>query len=331
MLIKKLFLIIFINSLIIAYDNTNIIDATHHNLSQKVIATSKYIDDSLYCIFDNKNEKKSMKKKTDEIDRFYKNDKFIDETDDSFVRLRLQSNHQSLSESSFNFNLRAYLSLPKVKKNIKLFIEDVNKDNFKDLPFSTSDNEESAMAVGISYFTPSYYGIDSKYSIGMRGIYPYTKARYKKEFIYNNYSIEPIQSFIYSTKYKFKEETNLYIDKKLKNKDLFRIRLARSTNSEKSGMDYSLALQYFYLLKKDIGINFTQSFSGNTNYTYIKDEKTIEYKNINTYNTQISFRQSIWKKWFSYEIRPGIDFQKKNNFKINYKILFLTDFYFGNI
>jgi len=95
-------------------------------------------------------------------------------------------------------------------------------------------------------------------------------------------------------------------------------------------MEYSLALQYFYLHKKNTGISFVQSFSGNSKYNFFDDSNNLhQYKSINTYNTEISWRQNIWKKWFFYEVKPGMDFQKINNFKINYKILFLTDFYFG--
>ena len=94
-------------------------------------------------------------------------------------------------------------------------------------------------------------------------------------------------------------------------------------------MEYFLALEYFYRPNKKTGINITQSFLGNTKFNYIVNNELKNYNGINTYNTEVSWRQNVWKKWFFYEIKPGIDFQKTYNYKINYKILFLTDFYFG--
>ena len=185
------------------------------------------------------------------------------------------------------------------------------------------------MAIGINYFTPTYHDIDSKYSLGIRGLHPYIRARYKKEFLYNDWLVELLQSFRYSTKTRFKEETNVYFDKKINNINLFRINVSRNTQTNNHGMEYFLAFEYFYKPKKDIGISVTQSFLGDTKFTYFEDELLKKYSGINTYNTEMSFRQNIWKKWFFYEIRTGVDFQKKYNYKSNYKILFLSDFYFN--
>ena len=331
MKIKFLFSILLINTLLLSYDETSIIDETHDDISKKVILTSQYIDDTMYGLFNDTNitEPNILKQDIENIDFFYTNEKFIDETDKSFVRTRLQSNYQKFGDENYDIKLRAYLSLSKTRKNFRLFIEDINQDNYKELPFNDTNNNDSAVAIGISYFTLSYYDIDSKYSLGIRGTSPYIKVRYKKTFPYNGWLIEPSQSFTYSTETNFKEETKLYFDKKLDKSNLFRIELGRNTQSKEDGMEYYLAFEYFYKLNQDTGINVTQSFLGNTKFNYTNNMETTTYSTINTYNTEISWRQSIWKKWFFYEIKPGIDFQKVNNFKINYKVLFLTDFYFG--
>ena len=328
MRIKYLFSILFTSTFLMAYD-TGIIDETHQNISNKVISASEYIDNALYSLFEEDNQIDYIKKDVQSIDSFYKNEKFIDETAESFLRIRVQSNHQKLDETSFDVKLRAYLSLSKTRQNIKLFIEDVNQDNYKDLPFKNSTANDASMAVGISYFTLSYYNIDSKYSLGIRGLSPYIKVRYKKTFAYNGWEIEPTQSFTYSTKTNFKEETRVYFDKKLDKQNLFRVDVARSSESNQAGMQYSLALEYFYQPKKNKGINITQSFLGDTKYNYLENGQEKTYNGIYTYSTDISWRESIWKKWFFYEIKPGVDFQKVHNYKVNYKILFLTDFYFG--
>jgi len=326
--IKYIFIILFTSTFLIAYD-ASIVDEAHYNISTKVVATSEYIDDTLNNLFQDNNKTNYVKKDIQSIDSFYKNEKFIDETDESFVRIRVQSNHQTLDETSFDVKLRAYLSLLKTRQNIKLFIEDVNQDNYKDLPFKNSTSDDSSMAVGVSYLTLSYYDIDSKYSLGIRGLSPYIKVRYKKTFPYNDWEIKPAQSFTYSTKSDFKEETRIYFDRQLDKQNLFRIDLARSTKSNQAGMQYSLAFAYFYQPKKDKGISITQSFLGDTKYNYMDNGEEKDYSGIHTYSTDISWRESVWKKWFFYEIKPGIDFQKVYNYKINYKILFLTDFYFG--
>lgn len=315
-IIKFIFYILFVNVSLFAYDDF-IVD-THSSVSDKVKVTSKYIDKTLnnWLVFSDDNKTDLLEKEVNSVDSFYKNEKFIDETENSFVRLRIWRSYSSLENSRFNIGLRVHLALSKTRKNLKLFLEDINQDNFNNILLKDASSESSA--IGLSYFTLGYYGIDSKYSLGIRGFYPYIKIRYKKIFKIKDWLIEPSQTFKYSTKTDFTEETNLYFDTKIDDLDMFRVQLSRGTSSDKKGMDYSMSFQYFYSPKKNTGVSLTQSFLGNT--------ETINY--VDTYNTELNWRQSIWKKWFFYEVRPGIDFKKSYDFKPNYKLMLLTDFYF---
>jgi hypothetical protein len=87
--------------------------------------------------------------------------------------------------------------------------------------------------------------------------------------------------------------------------------------------------------KKDKGYSVSQSFEGNTEYPDIsqnnpdpKQAKT--YSGINNYTTSFRWRESIWRKWFFYEIGPSVNFHKKFDYKPNYSLNFMIDFYFGN-
>lgn len=262
------------------------------------------------------------------VDSFYKNEKFMDDTDKSFVRVRASSYIHSLQSNKHKISVKARLSLNRTKKNIRLFIEgDEDEDGDVD-GISTND---SKINMGISYLTPEYYGINSKYSIGISGFHPYISARYKTKYELSRWLVEPVQSFKYIIDgQEFEEKTNIYFDTKIDNLKLFRVRLSRGTKTDKDGMDYGASLTYFHSPIMDASISLSQSFSGNTKYEYENDnDEIVAYHGINNYSTDISWRQSIWKKWFFYELKPGVDFRRSNNYKANYKILVLTDFYFG--
>ncbi len=316
-------------------ETSSYIDDTHKAVSHNILETSKYIDDTITNLLtDSYNEEDNsifseLNKDVEKIDLFYKNEKFMDSTDKSFVRIRASSVTQSIENNKNDFSIKARLSLYKTKRNIRLFIENDDEDYQKNIDGISSDS--SKMNVGISYLTPNYYGIDSKYSAGISGFYPYLSARYKIKYEIDRWLIEPIQSFRYSFKNEiFEEKTNIYFDTKLDNLKFFRIRLSRGTNSDSDGMYYSTSFTYAHPLTKKRSLSITQSFSGNTRYEYIDDnDQTVLYRGISTYSTNLGWRQSIWKKWFFYEIGPGVDFSRHNDYKVNYKIYFLTDFYFG--
>jgi len=151
----------------------------------------------------------------------------------------------------------------------------------------------------------------------------------------DTWEIEPVQTFKYSNKYHFEEETNLYFDRTFDNNALFRITLQRGSQSTLQGMDYGLKFEYYSHPKKNKGWHFEQEFFGNTKYRHRK-KKYREYhpKNeffgINNYATTISYRANIWRKWFYYEIKPGVNFHRDVNYKPNYSLRFFFDFYFGD-
>ncbi|WP_408997838.1 hypothetical protein, partial [Sulfurovum sp.] len=70
----------------------------------------------------------------------------------------------------------------------------------------------------------------------------------------NNWLIDTVQLFEYSTDDKFEEETNIYFDKAFEDLSLFRVQLHRKTQEVMEGMDYALALQYYWSFKEKTAV-----------------------------------------------------------------------------
>ncbi len=330
-----------------AKDESSYIDDSHKVISGKVVEYSEHIDRTLSGWLGDDEEdnatvtgttiiEPTLEDEAESVDAFFQNEKFLKETDDTFVRIRMDANFQSKEPEDFNLKVRAQLPLSRSKKKFKLFVDNVNQDNAKDIVSDDSDAERTAPEIGVHYFAPETYGIESKYSVGLSGIYPFVRARYNKIYETGVWLIEPTQSFKYSAKDDFQEETNIYFDTQLEELTLFRIQLHRKTRSRIDGMDYSLGFSYFWSPKKETGLNLTQSFWGNTKYKYIIDESTVPvtesgtYAGISNYSTSLGWRQSVWRKWFFYEMRPGVNFHRAYDYEANYTLRVYLDFYFGN-
>lgn len=310
------------------------IDKVHSAISDKVVDYSNRIDIWLNDMITSSDKNDIVQENS--ADTFFRSDKFYEETDETFVSVNLNSNFISDGTNKFNGSVNARLPLSRSTKEFNLFINDLNQDNFNDIVKNNSIDEKSGTQIGVNYFAPVFYEIKQKYSVGTNGINPFAIARYTISKDFYTWKIEPAQIFKYSLKDYFEEQTKIYFDKQLSESRLFRINLYRASQVDSSGMDYGLALQHYWLLKDNAGLSLSQSFSGNTEYEYstnnpLLPEETKKDGGITNYTTSVSYRRSVWRKWFFYGVTPNVNFKKQNNYEPAYGLNFFLDLYFGNI
>ncbi|MDF1881721.1 hypothetical protein JHD50_10490 [Sulfurimonas sp. MAG313] len=320
----------------------NYIDAFHKRASSYVQHLSGYADATLINMADylennetntSRNDKSITSDNKEAVDFFFLQEKYLDETDNSYIAIRPLIRFSSKEKEEYNFKISAHLALSKSKKRFKFFLNDVDKDNADNI--LSEDPIQSTPSFGLNYFAPKTYGIASKYSLGLSGIYPFARARYSKEFHPGSWIIEPVQKFKYSSKDEFEEETQIYFDKKLTELSLFRILFIRRTKSGEKGMPYDGSVSLFYAPSKGLGLSVSQYFNASTRYDYTQDinatlSKAHQFSGIINYGTSVTLRQNILRPWFFYEIRPGVNFHKQYDYKPNYTVEFFLDIFVGN-
>ena len=274
----------------------------------------------------------TLEDRVNSADAFFQNDKYLNETENTYIRIRAESYLQSKDSSDYDLNIRAQMPFKKSRKNLKIFVENMTVDNANDILQDAKDDDNSP-DIGIHYFKP-FKMIKSRYSIGLSGIDPFVKARFNMPIKTDQWLIDMVQFFQYSTDNKFEEETNIYFDKEVGKKSLLRIQLYRSTLDEVDGMNYALSLIYYKSLNTHTGFGFGQSFYGNTEYEYTTEKgnphpKTKKYGGIHDYVTSVSWRTNVWRKWFFVEVRPSVSFHKQYDYDPNYRVSVFFDFYFG--
>lgn len=306
------------------------VDEKHKKFSRYVVKVFDNVDKSISRWVqesDDDNETDEDETLT-HIDKFFKDEKFIEETQKSFFRLRFGSEFQSKTDEHYRYKIRAQIPLNRTKKSFQLFIEDAEKTYFD--PEAPTEAKETNPAVGINFFAPVYKDIKSKYSIGISSLTPYTKARYSKDFKLDNWVIQPTQQFKYSLESGWKEETNLYFNRVfVDERSLFRTTLYRKTQSHVDGFDYAVTFSYYLTLSSKKGFSISQQFWGNSKYKC--EVAPQEYNGISNYSTFVSWRQNVFKQWISIELGPGISFHRQYEYEPNYVFQFNVDFYFGNI
>ncbi|QOP43731.1 hypothetical protein FJR45_07110 [Sulfurimonas sediminis] len=312
-----LFLFVFLLCLLRAESidtNASYLDTAHKIISDKVTGYSDTLDQTISKLF-------TGKKAQNAYDDFFKNEKYFNETEKSFVSVNLNTQFQSKYREKTTLNINANIALQRTNQKLNLFVSGIN-ENKKII------DKNAPTELGLNYFRADRYNIQSRYSIGVRGFYPFIRARYYKIFAAKSWKIEPMQLFEYSSKDAFKESTFIYFDKTLADKSLLRVTLQRETQTKIKGMDYAVSTQYYWNFYKKNILSISEILSGNTEYT--TETSTRKYSGINNYATVLTFRKNIWKKWFFYQVSPSVNFHKENDYKANYAIAFLVNLYFGD-
>lgn len=263
-------------------------------------------------------------------DSFFQSEKYLNETDNTYIRVRIENYFQSKESSDFGLTLRAQMPFTKSRQNLKIFLDNMTLDNAHEI---LKDKDE-APDIGINYFDFDKM-IHSIYSVGFSGIDPFVRARYNMPVKTEEWLIDLVQLFRYSIDDKFEEETNIYFDKEVGKESLFRVQLYRKTQEDIAGMDYALFLQYYRTLSRHTGYGIGQAFIGNTKYEYtagngIEPFQRKEYAGINSYVTSFSWRTNVWRKWFFVEVHPSVSFDKQYDYEPNYQVRLFFDLYLGN-
>ena len=331
-----LYFVLFIPFYSITAEEKTYIDEYHASISNTVLEWSKKIDDGICDTFGDGNVTCDIntQQTSASLDAFFQTDKYLSETQNTYVRFRIGEYLQSKESNDFKVRLSVQLPLSRTKKNFQIFMEDVEAKDVDNAVNNSLNKENTSANFGINYSAPDIDKFQSKYYLGFSGIYPYLGARYNLFMNTEEWDVDILQKFQYASNNVFEEETNVYFDNYYDEKSFFRIQLHRRTITEKSGMDYGLILQYFNNPSRNKGLQSTIAFLGNTKY-YPEDIEEYNssnrdsYAGINNYYASLSWRENIWRKWFYYEVRPAVNFHKKHDYKANYSVLIMFDFYFG--
>ena len=313
------------------------INQTQYDLENNQSIKTKFEDNNI-TEFDNNISKvkqsgieKVLKNKEKEIEEFFLTRKLLEERDRSYIRLSFLQSINSLEEESFKAKVSARVSLTRSRKRIKLFIENLDDDNAKNIG---KTNEKDSPSIGLERVSSNVFGVKPRYSIGFKGIDPFVRARFSLEAADFFWRFRPVQTFNYSLEEEFSELTELYFDRPTSDSTLFRFLVDRGTKSHIKGMQYDAFIQWFYKPREHAGFSVTLGVNGSTKYANTISElpPVIEEENrMYNYLFLLRWRENFWKKWLFYEVSPGINYHEVHDYRPNYNIFLGIDMFFGHV
>lgn len=104
------------------------IDAKQKQFSDGVVTFFGSVDKTINNWMDEPEESLSPNElltSKQSVDLFFKSEKYIDETQSSFLRIRLGSLFQTKESTDFSYKIRAHIPLSQTKRNFQIFFDDV--------------------------------------------------------------------------------------------------------------------------------------------------------------------------------------------------------------
>lgn len=329
--------------------NATCLDRFHDYFSTKLIDWSDALDRSLSDALGHGDangtasdaEDAALREERSRSDRFFQTRKYLDETSQTYIRMRFAASTSSLYDDRSHLYVRLHLPFFMVQKRLRFFVQDVNEENAKDLVRKTPREngsepgarpEESSPKFGLSYFAPGALGVETKYSVGLSGLHPYARARFHTVWNMSDWVFEPVETLQYSERSDFSEHTDLYFDTEPRPGRLFRIQLYRGTQAHRDGMYYGAAVSYEWIFSRHTGVRLVQSFAGDTAYTYTPrgSGESVRFRGVNRYTTALGYRRNLWRPWFFVEVIPSVGFSRADDYRPDYALTFFVDAFFGN-
>lgn len=265
------------------------------------------------------------------FDDFFKDETYLDTTNKSYVKVRGGYEYDKRGDSGLFHRITARIKLPKTQDKLQLFIGDETEEKIDPSKVRDTGRNEG---VGIKYFLPSIKNrLYTNASVGFSGIdNPYVKAHIEYPVFLGTWLFKATQNFKYSAENKFDEWTSLYFDRRLSSKEIIRLLLQRSTNSEIRGMEYLAQLSYMNTLTYGTGFNYYLAVNGRTKdltgTTY--HDGSMPQEGVYNYSAGVIWRQQLFKDYLFYQIEPILSYHEQYDYKPNYLLRLSFDLYFGN-
>ena len=258
------------------------------------------------------------------------NDRFLDRSNQSYVRLRGGYAYNYRGDDEYIYSITARIKIPKTQEKLDLIIGDETKES-SDLSLEGTDAErDNSIAVGMNNVLGLLDPVDTKLRLGFSGITnPYAKASFNYEALVGRWLIVPHQVFRYSYQDEFNEWTNLDFRRRVANQMIFSLLLQRSTITAVEGMNYFVQPSLAFNLG-DYG-NYTPYLGmyGRTKEQPIDEDGFTPKRGVYGYAVGLNWSKQASRKYIVYRLQPIVSYDDRYDFRPNYYIKALLEFYFG--
>jgi len=257
-------------------------------------------------------------------------DNFLDRSNRSYIRLRGGYAYDYREDDEYIYSITARLMIPRTRERLDLVFGDDTK-NSSDLSLEgTKAERDNSIALGVNNLLGALDVIDSRLRVGFSGVTnPYAKASFNYEALLGKWFFLPSQTFRYSAKEEFEEWTNLVFRHKVYKETMFSLLMQRSTTNKAPGMDYFLQPSVNITLGKYGELTPYLGLYGRTKEQAPDEDGYRPPKGVYRYAAGLNWSKQASRKYIVYRIQPILSYDDRYDFRPNYYVKALLEFYFG--
>lgn len=240
------------------------------------------------------------------IDRFFSNDRVLEEENDTRLRVRFGPEFRERSESRMRQRVSLRLDLPNSEDRFSFFFEDI-ADDVLDVMMGEADEDGVRTGFRFKLLKSDCMHTDLSASgrVSSGELDPYIRLRTRWTFPLMSWIIEPTQFFFWRRLIGFGERSRLDLIRPLGERKIFRLRSQATWAEEPNGVEWRIEPSYFHRLRNSNGFRLACSVDGITRPVY---EETV-------YEIRADWRQRLYSDWLFLETGPDVRWERERNFK----------------
>ncbi|MFK5915365.1 MAG: hypothetical protein QM484_13420 [Woeseiaceae bacterium] len=260
------------------------------------------------------------------IDEFFSSEQALYDTSKSYLKLTQNLVWSEGGESEASSNVSFKLRLPYTKRKLHFTFEsnkgEDSTENQAQLENTKNiSDEDKIYSAGIQAEREGKNGWKVKTSIGIdlkSTLDLFTRFRLSREFKFNDWSINWQETPYWYNSFGWGFDSSLELNNKITDKDLFRSSLLARWKEETDYFELSQVFRMFHTLSKKKALSYYVGVYGLS--------EPILYST--HYLIGINYRENIHKDYLFAEIVPQILYQRINDFRPEYSILFRVEMVF---
>ena len=258
------------------------------------------------------------------IDSFFGDDRSITESNRTRIRIRFDFDFEQEEDFEFTPNVRANISLPKLKNKLHFFVNG-DEGDAGEIESDIDDNEDSGSFFFRYYFIRNPYGslaTDTGLRFRSFGVEWFGGLRGRIYRTYGKWGIRLTDRLRWYTERKWTNETRLDIERIIiHHKTFFRASTFGRWFQRREGYFMEQQFILFHKLTDKTGIAPEWRTLAETGLDdFIKETRL-----------RLRIRHNLKFKWLFVEVAPGVVWKEENDFNTNLAIRFRIDAYFGNL
>ena len=250
-----------------------------------------------------------------QLDRFFIDEEFEDEIDNSYIRLRPKFEMEDGEDPDFSSSLRVQIDMPRTEKKWKIFIDsfmdEIDNQFFDELDILGGDDEpeDSNTALGVQYTFLSNARKHLKVSLGPKlrdqQIKPFFRVRSRFSFdVFDEWELRLTQSFFYD-EVEWGERSKAELFRPIGKDSVIRFSSTALWTETSNGLEITNAVRYRQFLSDKSAYSVT---AGMNIFT-----RPSSY--VNNYFISFDYRQRFLRDWCYLSIQPGVNFKNEDDFK----------------